>query len=137
MLEDIYRATHGVFKDKTGPREQGVTHFIMGHSMGAMLVTAYLEKYPPKNDGSNWLDDIEGAILSAPAFQPGFPVPFLKRHVGSFLSKFLGSFNIPTELDANGISRDPQEVEKYKKDPLIHDKGSLRLCKFSKVLLTF
>ena len=38
--------------------------------------------------------------------------------------KIAPSLTMGNELDANAVSRDKNEVDKYKKDPLIHDKVS-------------
>jgi alpha-beta hydrolase superfamily lysophospholipase len=36
---------------------------------------------------------------------------------------------IPTGLDPEGVSRDPEVVAAYQADPLVHDKGSVGLAK--------
>jgi alpha-beta hydrolase superfamily lysophospholipase len=46
------------------------------------------------------------------------------------LSGILPNLTIASKLAAKGLSRDPQVVEAYKADPLVHDKASIALGKF-------
>ena len=104
-------------------RQDGIPHFLFGHSMGGLLAINAAIKFKDQLK-------LAGLIASAPGLRPGFPVPYLKRTIGSWVSKILGSFNIESGVDANGISRDPAVVEIYKNDPLVHSMGSLRTCIF-------
>lgn len=70
--------------------------------MGGLLVTGFLlqviraNQFAEEKDPD--LEGIRGVIASAPAFRPGFEVPWLKKRAGSLLSHVIGTFNIPTEL---------------------------------------
>jgi alpha-beta hydrolase superfamily lysophospholipase len=89
-MNDIWRASR--LESNVGVRQEGVPHFIMGHSMGGLLSLCFVIDY------GRQLGGLAGCIASAPAVRPGFPVPWIKRTVGSLLAKVVGSMNISTEL---------------------------------------
>ena len=96
---------------------------LFGHSMGGAVIAHYLTAYEPH-------PAVVGAILSAPAL--AIPRTFsttIKVLVARALDRVLPHLILDTELDAAGISSVPEEVERYKRDPLIHSKISIRLGK--------
>lgn len=95
-----------------------VPQFIFGHSMGGGLVANYLIHRQPK---------VNAAILSAPYFRLTNPQPPLKLALGRMTQNLIPKLTLPTGLNANHISRDPKEVEKYIQDPMIHDKVSAKM----------
>lgn len=103
-LENIYRSI-----------PKAIPFFILGHSMGGLLVTDFL-LYNQRND-------VAGVILSGAALEIGEEIsPFLVKIV-SVLGKIAP--NLSTQkLDLKLISRDPLEVEKYKNDPLNYIGGA-------------
>lgn len=90
---------------------------LYGHSMGGCLVlgTALNRKL-----------DISTMILTGPAIKPGFEPPAWKISLAKFLDRFIPALALGNELDVNEISSDPAVVEAYKKDPLVHNKISVR-----------
>ena len=97
---------------------------MVGLVLMAMIAFA-IEYLQPDSESAKELN-VAGVIASAPAYRPGFHVPFLKRYVGSLVSKVLGTLNIPTELDVTGLSREQAVIDRYKTDPYVHAMGSLR-----------
>lgn len=89
--------------------------FLYGHSMGGNTVINYALKKPT---------DLKGVIATSPFLKLAFEPPKIKLAVGKLLQKIAPSITMGNELDANHISRDKTEVEKYINDPLIHDKIS-------------
>ncbi|MCK8520626.1 lysophospholipase [Aquimarina sp. D1M17] len=89
--------------------------FLYGHSMGGNLVLNYILKNNP---------EIAGAVLTSPFLRLAFAPPRWKMIMGKLLQKIVPSVTLPSGLDVNAISRLSEEVEKYKNDPLIHDKIS-------------
>ncbi|MEN2281064.1 lysophospholipase [Algoriphagus sp. SE2] len=88
----------------------GVSTFIYGHSMGGGLVAAYVLKYQPKT---------HGVILSSPAIKETEGTSKLLIAISSLISKLFPRMKA-LKLDANKVSRIPEEVEKYLNDPLIY-----------------
>lgn len=91
--------------------------FLMGHSMGGLIVLEYTFRHP---------DGLRGIIASAPGLDTGgiSPIALL---LGRILSRIWPTFTVNTGLDVTGISRDPAVVQAYQADPLVHNKGTARL----------
>jgi acylglycerol lipase len=83
--------------------------FLLGHSMGGMLATAYAIRHQ---------DRLDGLILSAPVavVEAASPVQRGLSHVLSRVTPTLGVYAI----DSAGVSRDPEVVRDYDADPLNH-----------------
>jgi len=90
-----------------------VPTFLYGHSLGGTIVANYVLRRQ---------SDITGAIISSAMLRLAFDPPAWKMKVGNWLRNVYPKFTENTGLEVEAISRDKKEVEKYKKDPLIHDK---------------
>jgi alpha-beta hydrolase superfamily lysophospholipase len=96
----------------------GVPCFLIGHSMGGLIAARYLLDHQSQFTGAA----LSGAALQA-AQQPSAFSMFMARLFSRFLPK-MGLL----QLDATQISRDPQVVQDYLEDPLVHNgKASARL----------
>jgi alpha-beta hydrolase superfamily lysophospholipase len=93
--------------------------FILGHSMGGLITLDYLLHHPDTG--------LRGAIISAPAVGQVGVSPLLLT-ASRVLSRVWPTLSLGTGLDANAISRDPEEVKAYQSDPLVHSKGTTRLA---------
>ncbi|KAJ3318784.1 hypothetical protein HDV06_007035 [Boothiomyces sp. JEL0866] len=102
-------------------RIEGLPHFIMGHSMGGGLTLGYALQNQK---------EFQGVIASAPLVDSGDKTKpkVADRILLSFVPYILPSFVIPNILDLSTLSRDPNEVALYKKDPLVHPFISTGLC---------
>lgn len=98
-------------------RFPAVPLFILGHSLGGTITLDYVlsSEHKPR-----------GIIVSAPALGPPGISPFLLT-IAKVLSVIMPRLILSTSLDSNAISRDPEECRKYKEDPLIHDKASVKM----------
>jgi alpha-beta hydrolase superfamily lysophospholipase len=96
----------------------GTPEFLYGHSLGGLIVLTYALRNQP-------------TIAGVVATSPGLSSPLLEQKLKIGAAKVLGSVlptvTIPTGLDANLISRDPEVVKDYLADPLNHDKATLAL----------
>ncbi len=104
-----------IMLSKTKELSDNLPVFLYGHSMGGNLVINYLLRNKP---------NIEGAVLTSPFLRLAFQPPAWKMTMGRLLQKIAPSVTLPSGLEAESISRIPDEVEKYRNDPLIHDKIS-------------
>lgn len=90
--------------------------FLVGHSMGGLIVSYYL---------LNYRADIKGAVISAPIIK----ILGLSRTMialGKVLSVIAPKAGLK-KLDATGISRSPEVVDAYNDDPLVfHGKTPAR-----------
>lgn len=89
--------------------------FLYGHSMGGNLVLNYVLRRDEK---------LAGIVATSPYLRLAFQPPKWKMAMGKLMLKMNPSITLPSGLDPKGISRIPEEVQKYKNDPLVHDKVS-------------
>lgn len=95
--------------------------FIYGHSMGGQITASFLKKVKSK--------ELSGAIISSAWFELVSPPPSWQIKVIQILKRVIPAIAISNGLDPNYISSVADEVESYKKDPLVHDQISFALFK--------
>ena len=91
---------------------------LIGHSMGGLEVARLLEECGP---------DVAGAVLSGPALL-GPPGSGTKAALARALSTIVPRLPIPNPVDPTGLSRDPEVVRAYRRDPRIHARITARLA---------
>jgi acylglycerol lipase len=96
----------------------GCKVYLYGHSLGGGIVLDYLIRKKPK---------LNGAIVTSPWLRLSFEPPKSKMILASAMRYLIPSLVQPSGLNVNHISHDPQIVEKYKNDPLVHGKISVSL----------
>jgi len=95
----------------------GIPKVLYGHSFGGNLAANYaLQKNP----------QIKGLILSSPWLKLAFEVKGLRKKLVDIFYVIWPSLIQASRLQTNDISGDPVTVEKYKNDPLNHDRISVR-----------
>ncbi len=94
-------------------REQGVEapRFLLGHSMGGLVAARFLQTHSRHG--------FEAALFSGPFFGFGTPVPLLKDLAARILARVAPTFSLPTEIAAESLSHDPDEMARYESDPLV------------------
>jgi alpha-beta hydrolase superfamily lysophospholipase len=91
--------------------------FLYGHSMGGNVALNYALSRKPS---------ITGLIATAPWIQlPKLPSPFLV-FFGKLMNRIAPALTQANGLDTNELSNDPKVIEAYLKDPLVHDRISVR-----------
>ncbi len=106
------------FVEENHARHPAIPHFLYGHSLGGAEVISYC-----LYDGFG----IQAAVATSPGLGPGTPVPGLKRGLAHFFSVLAPSFTMSNGLDLNNLSHDPEVIQAYKDDPLVHDHISAAL----------
>lgn len=91
--------------------------FLMGHSLGGLIVLNYALHYT---------QEVKALIVSGPALAQPSISPIL-LFLSRVLSKIWPSFTVDTNLDVNALSRDPEVVKAYQEDHLVHSKACARL----------
>lgn len=89
-------------------REASDRVFLLGHSMGGLLVLRLLLR-----DGA-----FEGAILSAPYLRLGFSPSRWKLVLGRVLARIAPRLRIPSGLRHEMLTRDAERLARVKADPL-------------------
>jgi alpha-beta hydrolase superfamily lysophospholipase len=112
-----YREDVRYFLQLIGHDEPDRAIFLMGHSMGALVVLDYLIRYS---------DGVRGAIISAAPIEPvGVAKPYLVS-ISRTLSMILPRFPLRLSLDISALSRDAAVVKAYAADPLVHGRFTAR-----------
>jgi len=91
--------------------------FLLGHSMGGLIAANYALKYP---------ETIDGLIISSPALGMKVKVPVIKEVLGKLMSSIYPGLTLGNELDVTKISHDPEVIEAYEDDALVHNRVSAR-----------
>lgn len=84
-----------------------------GHSMGGNLLLNYVLRRHPT---------IQGAIVSAPHIRLAFEPSAFMVGLGKMMRGMFPGFTQPNGLAVDQLSRNNNVVEKYKADPLVHDR---------------
>ncbi len=90
-------------------------HFLLGHSLGGLIAAVYALRHQER---------LQGLVLSSPSVLPPAAMSATTARAGRFLSRWASNLPVlPLRLDA--VSRDPQVVDSYRSDPLVH-RGRVR-----------
>ena len=112
-----YRGDVTAFLRVVGAREPDRLLFLLGHSLGALIVLDYILHHP---------EGLRGAIISGAPLEPvGVAKPHLVA-VTRLLSRVWPRFTVPLGLDASALSRDPDVARAYREDPLVHGIATVR-----------
>lgn len=116
-FQDYIEDTRQFYASVVLPRSQKKPIFLLGHSMGSIIALNYLQTEQ---------DHYQGAVLSGTGCEPrnSGPMTILVKGLSSAFPR--GKFKFP--LPPSFISRDPEIVERYEKDPLVERKLSFRLA---------
>ncbi|MBD2358670.1 lysophospholipase [Tolypothrix sp. FACHB-123] len=95
--------------------------FIMGHSLGGVVVLDYILRHPQA------AATLQGAIALAPAIGK-VGVSKFRLFLGKLLSRIWPQFSLSTGIDLSAASRDQKVISAYAADPLRHTLGTARLA---------
>lgn len=101
-------------------QEPGCPCFLLGHSLGAVIVFDYVLRSPTEASA------LQGVIALSPALGP-VGVPPYKLTLGRLLSRVWPHFTLSTGIDLSAASSDPAVIATYAQDQLLHSRGSARL----------
>ena len=97
--------------------EPGLPLFLLGNSLGGLIVLDYALHHP---------EDLRGVVAASPPLgRLGVPAPLL--FAGRILSRVWPTFALQTGMDLAGLARDPAVVAAVLADPLFHRYGTARL----------
>jgi alpha-beta hydrolase superfamily lysophospholipase len=112
-----YRDDLRCFVELVRGEEPGLPLFLLGNSMGGLIVIDYALHYP---------EGIRGVIAAAPPLGR-LSVPPVLLALGRMMSRIWPGFSLQTGMDLSGLARDPAIVAELLADPLFHRLGSARL----------
>ncbi len=93
--------------------------FLYGHSMGGNIVLNYYTHHPDAN--------LKGIITTGAFVKLAFEPSAFMVALGRFMRNILPGFTQNNQLVLEHISRSPEVIEKYKNDPLVHNKVTATL----------
>ena len=94
--------------------------FLYGHSMGALEVLYY---------GLKGHESVSGIMATSPALDPGTMSKAQKMMV-KLMKPLLPNLAVDNGLALDALSRDPEVVQRYRNDPLVHPKANVTLAAF-------
>ena len=97
--------------------EPGIPLFLLGNSLGGLIVLDYALRCP---------EGVRGVVALSPPLG-GIGVPPVLLALGRVASRVWPRFSLETGMDLTGLSRDPQVVRDVLADPLFHRRGTARL----------
>ena len=92
--------------------------FLLGHSMGGLVALRYQEEYNTA---------FRGAIIVSPWVATAMPVPQWKVALSNVFSRTLPAIPFRNGIKPAFLSHDPDIVNAYIADPLVHDRITPRL----------
>lgn len=92
---------------------------LLGHSLGGLVVGRFV---------SLKIRPVDGLVMSSPALDPG--LSGIQKLLLATLPAIAPNLRVNNGLKPEFISHDPQVVQKYLADPLVHAKISARLARF-------
>jgi len=116
MNFDEYLDDVDVLKNEVKDLIQGKT-FILGHSMGGLIVLRYAIYRP---------EGLSGVVSSGPLLGVNVKVPKAKEMIGKLIANIVPGLSMNNEIDTNKLSHDKAVVEAYNNDPLVHAKISAK-----------
>ena len=117
-----YRDNTQAFLRLIREKEPTVPLFLMGHSLGGLIVLDYILR----NRRTNPID-IAGIVVSAPPIQPtNSTVSRVRILMAQLLSGLLPRFSLKMKLNCGGLSRSQEVTDETRRDPLTHPYVTLR-----------
>ncbi len=114
LLQDIE-----LLLNKSRERHPDIPDILFGQSLGGNLVLNYVLRKEVKPTC---------VIASSPWLRLAYDIPAFQEKLGRTLMKVLPGLVQKSNLNVDDLSRVPEVVQRYIKDPLVHNKVSLNLC---------
>ena len=112
-----YRGDLHAFLERVRTWEGDLPLFILGNSLGGLVVLDYALHYPA---------GLRGVIAAAPPLGE-VGVPRILMALGRVMSRIWPRFSLAAGMDLSGLARDPAVVATVLADPLFHRRGTARL----------
>jgi alpha-beta hydrolase superfamily lysophospholipase len=115
LLSDLV----AVIDDTRASMDDRMPLIVLGHAVGGLVAARLV---------SLKLRQVDALVLSSPALQ--LKLGALRGTLVNSLHRFAPQARMGHGRQLNGLSHDPQLLESYRQDPLVHDRMSLRLAHF-------
>lgn len=116
-FEDYLTDLDGIVSGLFLPRTSLVSYTLFGHSFGGLLGAHWAIRSPA---------NLKSVVLQSALFQVGFPLPPLQEAMVRRLVMWRPSWTVSLSLNPHWLSHDPNVVQQYADDPLVHNHMTLR-----------
>lgn len=113
---DAYMQDIRQFFEWLRQRYPDIPCFLYGHSLGGLLTLTYAIQY-----GAG----LKGVMVTSAALRSPLQEQKAKVAMARLLGSLLPTVTLPSGLDSAALSRDPEVVQNYLHDPLVHSSTSL------------
>ena len=114
---DVARASH-----------PGQPLVLIGHSMGGAMVGQLVSASQGSGERPPWAREVDALVLSSPAL--AIPMRAWQRALLNSVGRLTPDLPVSNGLAAEWICHNPQTVQAYRQDPLVHDRISGRLTRW-------
>jgi alpha-beta hydrolase superfamily lysophospholipase len=112
-----YRNDLHAFLERVRDWETGAPIFVLGNSLGGLVVLEYALDRP---------HGLAGVIAAAPPLGK-LGVPPILMALGRAMSRIVPRFSLHVGMDLAGLARDPGVIQNVLSDPFFHRRGTARL----------
>ncbi len=114
FLRDLDR-----LRRRAGREAAGRPTFLVGHSLGGLVVGRYAEAFAP--------DGLRGAVFVAPFVETEMSIPGWKRSLGAAADRVVPALTMDNGLNVEELFSRESDQREYSEDPLVHRRISARL----------
>ncbi len=114
LLSDLDR-----LRRRTGDGEPRQPTFLLGHSLGGLVVGRYVQEFG--------FPSLAGAVLVAPFVDVARQPPAWKLRLGAVADRWIPALTLHNELPPEMLYRTAGEVTEHENDPLVHHRISARM----------
>jgi alpha-beta hydrolase superfamily lysophospholipase len=116
---EVLLADLDLFRRQVGNGKPKLPTFLLGHSLGGLIVGRYVQEFG--------FPGLGGAVLVVPFVDLAMRPPAWKLRLGGVADRLLPSLTMDNEIRAGMLLRTPGEIEAYESDLLVHHRVSARL----------
>lgn len=114
FLRDLDR-----LRRRAGRETAGRATFLVGHSLGGLVVGRYAEAFAP--------DGLRGVVFVSPFVETEMSIPGWKRSLGAAADRMVPALTMDNGLTVEDLFRRESDQRVYEEDPLVHHRISARL----------
>lgn len=107
---DGYRRDLALFVRATVAAAPSIPTTLLGHSLGGLIALDF---------AAHGTGGLQSLVVTSPFLAPAFEVPLIRRALARIVSPVLPRLRFDNLLDPSLLTRDPEEVRKYREDPLV------------------
>lgn len=100
---------------------------LLGHSLGGVIASRFVAE-ELADAPADWSRPVDALVLTSPALDPGMNAA--QKLMLSLAEPVTPNLAVNNGLNPAWVSRDPAVVQRYKDDPLVHDRITPKMVRF-------